>query len=317
MRWMAAVLASLMVIAVVLAGCGASEQPTTTPAPTSTPGPTATAPPTAAPTTMPTASPPAPTQTPAGTPSPTPTATGIPTVTPYPGSLNVGPYRSILLVNLDTPYYANAIKTLEARGYTVDSRHGATPFDEEVLEEYGIVVLEGGYLTGDKIPLLNEWVRSGGSALFLAEPGLSSLTQFNGILSPLYGVAVNDDQVKDPDHLFVYATQNGITTTAILEHPITNGVSELQFFTEDGLPSLTVTDDETATLVEGEIEAFSAIYGQSPPLAAAGEHAGGRVVVVCGSNDKNSRTFGDRCLSLADNGLFLSNIVDWLAHKLQ
>ena len=313
MRWIAAAVASLIVVAAALTACGTSEQPTAAPGPTSTPGPTATA----APTTPPATSPPAPTQTPAGAPSPTPTATGMPAVTPYPGSLNIGPYHSILLVNLDTPYYANAIKTLEARGYSMEIRQGPTPFDREVLEEYGIVVLERGYLAGDMIPLLTEWIRSGGSALFLAEPGLPSRTQFNAILSPLYEVTINDDQVKDPDHLFVYATQNGITTTAILEHPITNGVSELQFFTEDGLPSLTVTDGDTATIVEGEREAFSAIHSQSPPLAAAGEHAGGRVVVVCGSNDRDSYTFGDRCLSLADNELFLANSVDWLAHRLQ
>jgi hypothetical protein len=305
----------VIVLAFAITACESAEQPTATPAPTGTPTPTASVAPTLPPTIAPTPTPAPATKTPALTPSPGPTATPMATATPYPGELTVGSYRSVLLLNLSPPYYSDAVEMLQGYGYSVESQQGATSIGQEVLADYGIVIVEGGYLSADGISLLEEWVRSGGSALFLADPGLSARTELNSLLSPLYGIKVNNDQVKDPDHLFTYAAENGITTTVTLEHPITQGISELAFFTVDGLPSLNISDGRTTVIVEGEEESFSVLYSHNPPLAAAAEHAGGRVVVVSGSQDRNYHTFGDRSLALADNEAFLSNIIGWLAHS--
>lgn len=227
----------------------------------------------------------------------------------------VGSYQNVLLFQLSTPYYTTAIDVLQEEGYTVDSLEGATELDEEMLAQYGTLVIRSRYLTKDKAPVLTDWIKAGGSALFLVEPGIQGQTLTNYILSPLCGIEVNNDSMKDPVNKFLYASQKGILTKVIHEHPITQNVSELAFFTVDGLPSLKVTGDRAETIVEGEQDAYSIFYAHNPPLAAVAECEQGRIVVVTGSGDRFSYTFGDRCIGIAHNQAFLLDIINWLAHK--
>ena len=159
------------------------------------------------------------------------------------------------------------------------------------------------------------WIKAGGSALFLAELGVPAQSEFNFILSPLCGIEVNSDNVKDLTHKFPYGQQNGIRTGVVFDHPATQSVSELAFFTTDSLPSLKITGDKAIIIVEGEQQAYSIVYSHNPPLAAAAECEDGRVVVVTGSNNRNCYTFGDLSLGINDNPLFLSNIIAWLSHQ--
>jgi hypothetical protein len=200
-------------------------------------------------------------------------------------------------------------------GYTVDSLDTLTVLDGQLLARYGIVIIKGGSLTSDEMSTLVNWIQSGGSALFLAELGVPARTEFNSILSILCGIEVNSDNVKDPNHKFPYGQQDGIRTSVIFEHPTTQNVSQLAFFTTDGLPSLKVTGDNAIIIVEGEQEAYSINYANNPPLAAAAECEAGRIVVVTGSNNRNSYTFGDLYMGLDDNESFLSNIIGWLSHQ--
>jgi hypothetical protein len=227
----------------------------------------------------------------------------------------VGPYRNILLFQLSAPYYTTAIDVLQEEGYTVDSLEGTAELDEELLAQYGTLVIRTRYLTENEASVLTDWLKAGGGALFLVEPGIQGETLTNNMLSPLCGIEVNNDNVKDPANKFVYALQEGILTRVIHEHPITQNVHELAFFTMDGLPSLKVTDDRAETIVEGEQDCYSIFYTHNPPLAAAAECEQGRIVAVTGSGDRYSFTFGDRCIGIADNQEFLLDIINWLAHK--
>ena len=289
-----------------------------------TPTPTYTPAPTSAPTATPEPAPiPTPAQSPIRTPSPTiaptpiqtPESTPTPAATPASVGTTVGPYQNVLLFQLSVPYYTTATDVLHEKGYTVDSLEGATELDEELLAQYGTLVIRSRYLTENEAPVLTEWLQAGGGALFLVEPGIQGETLTNSMLSPLCGIEVNNDNVKDPANKFLYGLQEGILTTVIQEHPATRNVNELAFFTVDGLPSLKVTDDRAETIVEGEQDCYSIFYTHNPPLAAAAECGQGRIVVVTGSGDRYSFTFGDRCISIADNQAFLLDIINWLAHE--
>ena len=121
--------------------------------------------------------------------------------------------------------------------------------------------------------------------------------------------------MKDLTHKFPYGQQSAIRTGVIFDHPATQGLSELAFFTTDGLPSLKITGDKAIIIVAGEQQAFSVSYSQNPPLAAAAECEDGRIIVVTGPNNRSGYTFGDLSLGLNDNSLFLSNIITWLSHQ--
>lgn len=300
-------MAVLFTLALVLAAIVFSIKATDpTPMPTPTPAPTATYEPT-----------PTPAQSPILTPSPTiaPAPTQTPESKPTPVGTMVGSYQNVLLFQLSAPYYTTAIDVLKEEGYTVDSLEGATELDEEMLAQYGTLVIRSRYLTENESPVFTDWLKAGGNALFLVEPGIQGQTLTNYILSPLCGIEINNDNVRDPVHKFLYASQAGILTKVIHEHPTTRNVSELAFFTVDGLPSLKVTGDRAETIVEGEQDSYSIFYSHNPPLAAVGEGELGRIVVVTGSGDRYSYTFGDRCIGIADNQAFLLDIINWLAHK--
>ncbi len=296
MRKLSIVLTLMLLLALVIAAVacdGAEVTPTVTPTPASTPTPI-----------------------PTSTPTPVPTLTATPTTTPPPTASTaplgpvIGSYNHVLLYNLSAAHHTTAINSLQEKGYTVHPLEGYEQLNEKVLAEYGTLIVRSSYLSINELPLLEDWVKAGGGALFLVETGLRIVTTTNYILLPLCGIVVNNDNVNDLVNKFLYGRQSGICTTAVAEHPTTQNISELAFSTLDWLPSLTITSHAAEVVVQGERNAYSIHYAQDPPLAAAAQCSAGRVVVVSGA-----QPFSTDMIALSDNQLFLINIIDWLAHR--
>jgi hypothetical protein len=244
--------------------------------------------------------------------TPTPTSI-ITTPPPAPTPVAVGSYENILMISATG--YSGAVGMLRGEGYTVHNANMMTP---ELLAQYGVLFVgtRTNSFSTEEIALLIQWVKAGGSALFLVDANYGQ--NLNPILVPLYGISVNDDTVSDDHHYVPEPHCVCIKSGEIIAHPTTQNVQAVTFMLYPpgvnyaGPPSLTVTDEQTTVIVKGIEDAHSKYYTHSPPLAAVAEHRGGRVVVVTG---KYVHPFQDGCASFPDNLLFLLNIANWLAHK--
>lgn len=253
--------------------------------------------------------------TPAPTPTPTPTPTSTPTSTPP----TVGTYQHVLWLCGYLPDWGHAINMLQAEGYNVLDC-GDRGIYRSLLADYGILFigdLDDDRLSDNEMALIVDWIKAGGSALFAIQdnrPYDDNRANYNSMLLPLYGIQINDDDVEDNTHLWSEWGIRGISTSVIFEHPTTRSVSLLKFIDAEYkyLPSLTITHDNTQVIVQGEPDAYSEYYSYNPPLAAAAEHMGGRVIVVTGSHQ---HSFEDSHIGRANNQLFFWNIIEWLSHK--
>ena len=252
-----------------------------------------------------------------------------PTSTPTSALPTVGSFENVLLIGdfwlspkqLPSGWspgnrWDDASHLLQVEGFKVHSSE-STSITRELLADYGIVVIgRNPPLLTDEMTLIVDWIEAGGSALFAIHSCSDCSfgdTDFNSMLLPLYGIQVNDDAVTDPIHISDSGSILGnIYTGVINEHLTTQNVSKLEFMDFQQLPSLKLSDDNTETIVQGEKDAYSEYYTSNPPLAAAAEHKGGRVIVVTGSW---YHTFSDRIIEFSDNQLFFLNIINWLAHK--
>ena len=229
--------------------------------------------------------------------------------------LSVGSYDQILLCSKNPGSYQVFSEMLRAKGFSFHTLDPGREIGAELLSEYGILVIDNRDFSSNEILLIEKWVISGGSALFIASiPGIQ---EKNMILSS-FGIQINMGYIDDPIHEKRYGgTTSGyyvfFYTEYILNHPISKDIHQIEYFSDQSSFRI-LSDSKFTVVVFGEESAYDNYHTHSPPLVAVCTFEGGRIVVstnIFYGTGKNVNTIGR-----GSNQLFAYQILKWLAWKI-
>ncbi len=191
-----------------------------------------------------------------------------------------------------------------ARGFSVEwarSTGGGDPSQTLAARLRGAdaflsVVPSAAYSTAE-VQAVRDFVQRGGKVLLVADPTRPNNVN---ILSSAFGVTVEDDYLYNTrEH---DANFKNVIFRNFRPSPLTRGLRQVIFYTGSSLRA------PSGGLIFGDENTVSSIVQRGPsPFAAAAEAAQGRVIVL---SDLTFMT--DPFNANADNGLFMSNLADYL-----
>lgn len=228
--------------------------------------------------------------------------------------LGVGPYDQILLCSKYPAIYLMFSEMLRARGYSFHTLDPSRELDAELLSNYGILVVDNRDFSGSEISLIENWITSGGSALFIASiPG----SQEKNIILNSFGVQINIGYIEDPVNEERYGGKTSgqyvfFYTEYILDHPITEDIYRIEYFSDQSSFRI-LSGSGFEVIVFGEESAYDVYYTHSPPLIAVCASEGGRIVVS--TNIFSGTGEGVNTIGKGSNQLLAYQIVKWLAWK--
>lgn len=197
-------------------------------------------------------------------------------------------------------------------GFTFDIKD--EPLTEGLLQTYNVVMLVQPYenLEDAEIDALTEYVRKGGGLIICGEHDVgwndSSRSTYNK-LGKTFGVIFTSNAIDDPtDKMGCYCTP---VIHNMVEHPITEGVSQIVFYKPC---ALRVSGDAVA-IARGDDDSRTVgaekITGEDIVVVAVAEYEYGRVVVA-GSHT----AFDDSFIDQSDNYTFSANVFNWVSEQV-
>ena len=251
-------------------------------------------------------------------------ASPVPSIQPTSTPLPVGQYIKILfLIENISNYYISA-DGLRSKIYIVDTlKRSTTRFldAKDLSQSNEILIVAGGQFSEAESNLIIEWVKQGGSLLYLVNSSDKERSSANYILQPLADIQINDDRITDPVHFvpewYNVAELSGITTTLFNSHAVTNNLTKLVF--PSNPCSIKMLSDKYTPVVYGEESASSTQYPNKPPLAVLASNNNGRIIVIASKrpieNNYPQTIFDNYAIGKGSNQVFFNNCINWLAHK--
>ncbi|MBI2867090.1 MAG: hypothetical protein HYX97_01995 [Chloroflexi bacterium] len=221
----------------------------------------------------------------------------------------VTPRRGVLLVD---GVHANTVFESElsaflnrftARGFTVEWARSVGDDRSQTLAarlrgaDAFLSVVPMAAFSPSEVQAVRDFVGRGGKVLLVADPTRPNNVN---ILSSAFGITVEDDYLyntKEHDANF-----KNVIFRNFRSSPLTRGLRQVIFYTSSSLRA------PSGGLVFGDQNTVSSMVERGPsPFAVAAEAAQGRVIVL---SDLTFMT--DPFNANADNGLFMSNLADYL-----